>query len=285
MGFKTVKQILASFEQELHATYTKQEIRSFVQLLLEFKIGFSKVDMLMKENDTLEENVQVFCKTALQKLKVHEPIQYIIGETQFYGLTFKVNKNVLVPRPETEELVHWIIEDNTQPNPLILDIGTGSGCIPVSLKKNIKEAQVFAWDISNEALQIATENALLNKVEVNFSQKDILTLSDYPEHKFDVIVSNPPYIRNLEKEMMQLNVLAHEPHLALFVDDSDPLIFYRTISAIALKLLKPNGMLYFEINEAFATETKDLMESLGYNNVEVRKDLFGKDRMVKGCLL
>jgi release factor glutamine methyltransferase len=285
MGFKTVKQVLVAFEQELFSVYTKQEIRSFVQLVMEFSAGFSKVDMLMKENDTLEENVQVFCKTALQKLKAHEPIQYIIGETQFYGLRFKVNKNVLIPRPETEELVHCIIEDATRTNLSILDIGTGSGCIPISLKKNIPDAKVFAWDISNDALQVATENANLNNVEVNFAHKDILSLSDYSERMFDVIVSNPPYVRNLEKAMMQPNVLAHEPHLALFVDDSDPLLFYRTISILAKGLLKPKGMLYFEINEAFAAETKDLMESLGYKKVEVKKDLFGKDRMVKGCFM
>lgn len=281
MNFKTINQILAVFKNELQTLYPFEEIRNFVTLILESQMGYSRIDVLMKADEPLSDELIAFCKEALQALKHHTPIQYILGETEFYGLRFKVNPSVLIPRPETEELVHWIIEDNQLASPAILDIGTGSGCIPISLKRNIKDANVSAWDISDEALNTANINALLNQVEISFLKQDALQAQSQ-HNTYNIIVSNPPYVRELEKEMMNNNVLNHEPHLALFVDDHNPLLFYKAISEYAIHSLQTKGTLFFEINEALAKETKELMQTIGFQNIEVRNDLFGKPRMIKG---
>lgn len=282
MTFKTAVQVLETYKTVLKSIYPREEIRNFVIILFEYKLGFSKVDFIMKGADELTPEMIDFCTKALAQLKEHIPIQYIIGETEFYGLKFKVTHDVLIPRPETEELVHWIISDNKLSNPQILDIGTGSGCIPITLKKHIPAANITTWDISEKALCIANENATLNKVDVIFVQNDVLKTSLQKNKTFDIIVSNPPYIRELEKKHMHQNVLNYEPHLALFVSDNNPLIFYKQICKLAFENLNPGGILYFEINEALGDDTKLLMKYFGFTQVEVRKDLFGKDRMAKG---
>ena len=219
---------------------------------------------------------------AMSELKQEKPIQYILGSTQFMDLEFKVNENVLIPRPETEELVRWIIEDfekNENKEINVLDIGTGSGCIAISLAKYLNYAKVDALDISEKALAVARENTDLNKVEVKFFQANILKLENL-EDKYDIIVSNPPYVRMLEKEQMKSNVIKNEPELALFVKNEDPLVFYRKISEFAKSNLKKGGCLYFELNQYLGEETKALLER-DFSEVKLRKDMFGNDRMLK----
>lgn len=282
MNSISVKQLINNFNQELKPIYPREEIRNFVWIILDYLLGFSRTDLVLKSDYILGKENQQFCKEALVKLKKHVPIQHIIGHTEFYGLIFNVNKEVLIPRPETEELVQWIIRENLLLAPSILDIGTGSGCIPIALKSHIPGAFVSAWDISPQALAVAKSNAQINNVEINFKLQDVLEPNIELLSKYDIIVSNPPYIREIEKELMQDNVLKHEPHVALFVQDIDPLLFYRTISKLATRALNTNGTLYFEINEALGKQTCDLMRQAGFTEVEVRKDIFGKDRMVKG---
>lgn len=241
--------------------------------------------------EVLEEDLERF-KDAILRLKKHEPVQYIIGETEFYGLDFKVNKYTLIPRPETEELVEWIISEFRFSTEVIniLDIGTGSGCIAISLAKNLPNAEVNALDVSSEALKIALQNAEFNEVRVDFYETDILKAKTLPtgvgqtSRKYDVIVSNPPYVRELEKNQMQPNVLEYEPETALFVKDEDPLLFYKAISHLAKVSLKPNGQLFFEINEQFGEELKAFLKEEGFQQIEVKQDIYGKDRMLK-CLL
>ncbi len=283
MNFKTIHQLSTYFQNELKESFAQEEIRNFIALILDFKLGYSKVDILMKQDEELEDAIVCYCNDALTKLKNLVPIQYILGETEFYGLKFKVNSSVLIPRPETEELVHWIIDDYQSKSPAILDIGTGSGCIPITLKVNIPESKVQSWDISEDALSIAKSNAELNNVHVCFEKQNALALSNLKD-KFDVIVSNPPYVLDKEKELMHNNVLDYEPHLALFVPDNEPLLFYEAIARFAKTNLNPNGALYFEINEAFGSATVKMLEELGFVKVELKKDLFGKDRMVKGII-
>ncbi|MEG2513888.1 MAG: peptide chain release factor N(5)-glutamine methyltransferase, partial [Bacteroidaceae bacterium] len=216
----------------------------------------------------------------LVRLQKHEPIQYIIGSTIFYGLKLKVDRNVLIPRPETAELVEMIIEENAERTLKIVDIGTGSGCIALSLSAHLPLAEVSAWDISEGALQLAKQNAETLSLKVHFEQRDALNLPVIKE-KYDVIVSNPPYVRESEKAEMETNVLDWEPALALFVSDEDPLLFYRKIAEFGKQSLLPNGTIYFEINQTFGQQTKEMMEQLGYTQVEIIKDMFGKDRIAK----
>jgi release factor glutamine methyltransferase len=233
-------------------------------------------------------------ESVLSELKKEKPIQYILGETEFYGLPFLVNENTLIPRPETEELVEWIIKSTKyeiQSTKLrILDIGTGSGCIAISLAKNFPNAEVSAIDVSEKALATAKKNAEINKVEVDFINVDILKINDLVElptsnfqlpTQFDIIVSNPPYVRNLEKAEIKSNVLEYEPHLALFVEDTDALLFYRKIAQLAQQNLSENGKLFFEINQYLGKETVELLEDLGFKNIELKKDIYGNDRMIR----
>jgi release factor glutamine methyltransferase len=218
---------------------------------------------------------------ALERLKNHEPIQYVLGKTEFFGLPFGVNSSVLVPRPETEELVQWLLEESYMPGMRILDVGTGSGCIAISIKKEWPEANVWGWDISTTALETANQNARLNQVDVHFEQQDILTLEWKAPVRFHIIVSNPPYVRLLEKGQMDKNVLAYEPSTALFVPDNDALLFYRVIARFARKALEPGGLLFFEINQAFGAEVVGLLEGEGFREVVLRPDLSGRDRMIR----
>ena len=277
----TFKEIKSSFRSELYPFFDEQEIDSFFYLVLEKFHQLKRVDLALQPNLKVSESELVQWKLVLEQLKNQKPIQYIVGETFFCDLIFKVNEHTLIPRPETEELVYWILEEVKNISiSTIVDIGTGTGCIPISLKKNLPKSTVFGIDISEEALKVANENAQMNEVDVQFMQKNILETSDL-QNQFDVIVSNPPYVRNLEKAEINANVLAFEPHLALFVSDEDPLIFYRKIAELAKNNLKQNGLLFFEINQYVGKETVSLLADLGFKNIELRKDIYGNDRMVK----
>lgn len=282
-----IKSLKTYFFTELQTIQEDAEIESFFFILTEFLHNLKRIDVSLHPDFEVSETDFEKWQTIISELKTEKPIQYITGEAWFYGLRFEVNENTLIPRPETEELVEWIVDGLKikGKGQRVLDIGTGSGCIPIALKKEIPSAQVSAIDISEKALEMARKNALNNQVEVNFIQQDILQSSNLQISKssnllFDVIVSNPPYVRNLEKHEIKKNVLDYEPHLALFVDDSDALLFYRKIAQLALKSLTPNGKLFFEINQYLAKETVELVEQLGFKNIELRKDFIGNDRMI-----
>lgn len=283
-----LKNYKTTFLQELSSLYDEQEVESFFYIVLEKLHGLKRIDLALQPETIMDGNHLKQWKSIVADLKKQKPIQYILGETEFYGLPFLVNENVLIPRPETEELVKLIIsnegkEKREKGKVRILDIGTGSGCIPISLKKNLPNAEVCAIDVSEKALATAQKNAELNNVEVNFILKNILETENL-ESQFDIIVSNPPYVRNLEKAEINPNVLEFEPHLALFVEDHDALLFYRKITELALKNLNPNGQLYFEINQYLGKETVTLIESYGFKNVELIKDIYGNDRMISASL-
>jgi release factor glutamine methyltransferase len=272
-----------NFTKSLLLIYDEMEVESFFYLLLESKHQLRRIDLALDvDKEFSKEEISIW-DSILEKLINQIPIQYIIGKTHFYGLEFMVNENVLIPRPETEELVDWIVKLNTKlsknKNLKILDIGTGSGCIAISLAKNITNSEVFAVDVSEKALVIAEKNAILNQVQVTLLPKNILETTTLNQ-KFDIIVSNPPYVRNLEKAEIKPNVLDNEPHLALFVSDNDPLIFYKKIAELATANLNPNGQLFFEINQYLGKETHDLLKSIGLKNIELRKDIYGNDRMI-----
>ncbi|MBT8384937.1 MAG: peptide chain release factor N(5)-glutamine methyltransferase [Bacteroidia bacterium] len=282
----TLLELRSKFLIDLKEFYPRTEILSFYFLLIEYHLGLLKVDISLSPERELSAKESDLILSALQRLKKEEPIQYIIGETAFYGLTFRVNRNVLIPRPETEELVDWIIKDSSETQGLkILDIGTGSGCIAISLAKHLPNAVVYTLDISKKALQVAEYNAKLNKVSINFIEQNILNTNEILKGaynlKFDIIVSNPPYVRESEKTAIKKNVLAFEPHSALFVDDTNPFLFYKAIVKFAKKNLKKEGKLFFEINQYLNNEITQLLEKYGFTQIELRKDLFGNDRMIK----
>ena len=260
--------------------YPENEIQALTRILLQEITGGQTPLFSSDKSKQLNAQQEGRLDDILLRLQKSEPLQYVLGQTEFYGLPFYVNEDVLIPRPETEELVEWIASEFWNQPLRILDIGTGSGCIAVTLAKKLLQATVEAWDISSKALAVAERNAAINKVKVTFRQLDVLNESSKIRGKFDVIVSNPPYVMNAEKEEMHHNVLNYEPHLALFVEDNDPLLFYRKIAELGNRLLLPQGKLYFEINAAKGKETVALLQTLGYSNVELRKDLSGNDRMV-----
>lgn len=278
-----LKKYKTHFFDSLKNIQDEQEIESFFFILTEYLHNLKRVDVSLNPNFEISEDVVQKWNAILAQLQQEKPIQYITGEAWFYGLQFEVNENTLIPRPETEELVEWILNSPIikHPSPInILDIGTGTGCIPISLKANLSQANVSAIDVSEKALEVAKKNAASNKVEINFIQANILEVEDLNQH-FDVIVSNPPYVRNLEKQEIKKNVLDYEPHLALFVEDTDALLFYRKIAQLALENLSPNGLLFFEINQYLGKETVELLENLGFKNIELKKDIYGNDRMIK----
>ena len=284
-----LKEFKLFFNEALSAIYPKTEIDSFFFILMEEKLQMQRIDTVLKPNFLITEKNLIDLKTIVKRLQKEEPIQYIIGNTEFYGLPFLVDKNTLIPRPETEELVTWVLDEikvltNNKITELsILDIGTGTGCIPISLAKNLTSLNISAIDISPEALLIAKQNAILNKVIIEFIELDILCAKSLPQ-KYDVIISNPPYVRELEKEEIKINVLENEPHLALFVADENPLIFYNKIADLAKQQLSKNGMLFFEINQYLGKETVNMLAEKGFKNIQLKKDLFGNDRMIK-CVL
>jgi len=279
---------LLSFKQKLYSTlkshYPATEIDSFFRLILEDVLQLSKIDFALAPQQKIVADKILVVENIIKGLKNKQPIQYLIGFTEFMNLKLEVNKNVLIPRPETEELIYWIVEDtNTQPVLDVLDIGTGTGCIPIALAKSLNKANVSSIDVSEKAIETATRNAKSNHASVNFIDQDILNTQNLPQ-QYDIIVSNPPYVRNLEKIEIQKNVLDYEPHLALFVTDDDPLLFYRKIAQLALTALKPKGVLYFEINQYLGTETVSLLKQIGFKNSILKKDIFGNDRMIKAYL-
>ncbi|MGX7666912.1 peptide chain release factor N(5)-glutamine methyltransferase [Flavobacterium pedocola] len=282
-----LKEYKINFAQELASIYDEQEIDSFFFILLEAFHDMKRVDLVLNPDFELDGMQVLQWETVLDQLKKQKPIQYILGETEFYGLPFFVNENTLIPRPETEELVDWILKESKvksqESEVKILDIGTGTGCIAIALAKNLPNAKVFAIDVSEKALEVARRNAKRNGVEVEFLHQSVLETNDLGQ-TFDIIVSNPPYVRELEKEEIKKNVLDYEPHLALFVEDTDALVFYRKISELAIKNLSENGQLYFEINQYLGNEMKQLLQRLNFRNIELRKDIYGNDRMVKGTL-
>ena len=281
----TLLELKSLFLEVLKNSYPKKEILSFYYLLTEDRLKLPKTEIILQQTLKISENDLNYFKQSLKLLKEEKPIQYIIGKTEFYGLTFKVNENVLIPRPETEELVSWVLEEENLINSSstnILDIGTGSGCIAIGLAKNLSKSKISAIDVSKKALAVAKQNATLNQVEVNFMEQDILNSNTTPiTTKYDIIVSNPPYVRELEKHEMHNNVLQNEPHLALFVKDENPLLFYDKIADFAKERLRENGLIYLEINQYLASETTQLLAQKGFNTIELRKDIFGNKRMIK----
>ncbi len=270
-------------QQELKSLYPATEIRQFSRIIFEYLAGFTATDLLTKGDVELTLSQIEFLDSCVSRLKKHEPVQYILGEAHFLDLKLEVTPATLIPRPETEELVMWICENVDTTDAKVLDIGTGSGCIALGIKSQKPEFTVEAWDMSREALKTAKSNARNNGLEILFDRVDILSFEPEEKHfqKYDIIVSNPPYVRESEKKLMEPNVVEHEPHLALFVNDNDPLIFYREISKKATRMLKEGGFLFFEINEAFGDEVKQLLSGLGFRDIEVKSDLSGKGRMVK----
>lgn len=272
-----LRSLFSQYSEKLQAIYDKQEAESLVFWLFEAFLKKGRSEIL---RDEFIESVPQELDEALSQLLEKKPIQYILGTAPFYGREFKVNSSVLIPRNETEELVHLIIKENKRLNLRILDIGTGSGCIPISLALEIPSSKVFALDVSKEALAVAEGNAEQHEARVEFFQMDVLR-EEIPVKDLDIIVSNPPYVCESEKSLMHENVLQFEPHLALFVSDEDPLVFYKVIAHKAKSHLKIGGKIYFEINEALGKATQNLLVDLDFSDVEVLKDLNGKDRMVK----
>lgn len=285
---KTVKDIFSEYKQALSAVYDTNEIEALTLLVLSELTGFDKAKLKAFPELELTAVQTNTIQQTLIRLITGEPIQYILGHTEFYGLPFKVNPSVLIPRPETEELVGWAISSwqaavcSLRSSVNILDIGTGSGCIAVSLKKNLPDARVSAMDISPQALQTARENAELNDVEVNFIEADILNLKSEIEHpEFEIIISNPPYVTLEDKKQMHINVTDFEPHTALFVPENDALIFYKAIADLAANHLKKGGLLFFEINENYGEQLVKLLTRKSFINIELRKDMSDRDRMIR----
>lgn len=298
----TLAEFKALFQQELKDDYPPGEIDAFFLLSIEDITGITREEYPLRKGMEAKPKQAKKLQAVIQALKTHKPIQYILGTTEFYGCKLRVNEQVLIPRPETEELVALVLKETgnlelpTFEGLNILDIGTGSGCIAIALKKKMPEANVSAIDVSDEALLVAKANAILNQTKINFLQGDILNARAEAKvevnastgsaregnSRFNIIVSNPPYVRLSEKEKMDKNVVNNEPHLALFVQDEDPLLFYKAISDFALEYLTPTGRLYFEINEALGVEVKKLLEQKGFKGVVLHKDMSGKDRMVSG---
>jgi len=268
--------------QSLSDYHTEDEAKTIARILLQKVTGEPPHHILANGSLVISTEQLQEMDGYLSQLKLQKPIQYIMGETEFFGITMRVTPDVLIPRPETEELVDWIIKSNTSQSPVILDIGTGSGCIAIALAKNIHRAKVRAIDISAQAIALAKKNAAIAGVDINFFLHDILkSHGNIPGAPFDILVSNPPYVREGEKKLMHRNVLDYEPHTALFVKDNDPLIFYHAIARCAKDRLKPEGVAYCEINEALGEETAEVFRSYGFVDVEIRKDINGKDRMIR----
>lgn len=278
----------AAFWKRLAPLYGEGEAKAIARMVYASRYGLTLADLLMgRDSEVPHEELQ----QMLQRLEQGEPVQYVLGEELFCGRRFKVTPDVLIPRPETQELCQWIVEEATHHAPLpahrLLDIGTGSGCIAVTLALELPQARVTAWDISDRALAVARENAQRLGATVTFQQVDALhpfnplTFSPFNPLTFSLIVSNPPYICEQEKAHMAPNVLDHEPSLALFVPDDDPLLFYRSIARYAREALAPGGQLFFEINPLYRDELTAMLRDMGYTHIETRADQFGLQRMLK----
>ena len=281
---KSLADIKEEFEDSLLKIYQKRELESIFLLVVEHVLGWSTLKTRIEINTLLKNSQVSEFKNIKDMLVECIPVQYVIGSTEFYGFKYSVNEHVLIPRQETEELVRWVlntIQQTTLVEPKIVDIGTGSGCIPISIDKNLNNAKLVGLDVSIKALQVAKKNNEINDTNVRFDELDILQddLSNYSE--IDVIVSNPPYVLHSEKKLMHSNVLNNEPHLALFAEQNNPLVFYKRIAELALESLKKGGFLFFEINERYGQVILNLLVSAGYKEVILRKDMNGKDRMIR----
>lgn len=276
-----MKATIQYIKTELQEYYPPLEIEGVTRVIFERLLGYSYTDLILHRNDILDKTLSERIVNIVSRLKKHEPIQYIFGETEFCGLKIDVNPDVLIPRPETEELVEWILETLWLKSPKILDIGTGSGCIALALKNTIKMAKVSGIDISEKAIKTARENAVKNKLDVQFFVADVFDFPAETNERFDVIVSNPPYVLEREKQFMKPNVLRFEPQNALFVSNHDPLIFYRKITHLAKSILNKNGWLFFEINENMAHEMIELLQNEGFSNARIKIDVNAKSRMAR----
>ncbi len=275
--YMTLKEYHNDVISRLSDIYPGAEAAEIAYRLFDFYLKASKLDIALKAKDSIEK-----CKAleaAIERLLQNEPLQYVTGVADFYDLEFGVNSDVLIPRPETEELVKLIL-DNHKGEFSLLDVGTGSGCIPSAIKSNSPKAIIAGCDVSLKALKVAKKNADKNRLELNFFYCDILDKAHWPQAQYNVIVSNPPYVLEREKGLMRKNVLDYEPHLALFVDDKKPLLFYKAIADFATSHLYKDGKLYFEINEAYGILTKEMLINKGFNDVIIHSDIFGKDRMI-----
>lgn len=282
----TVQQLSDFIRTNLREYYPADEISQLIFLIFNHLLNYSKIDIHLNERFQISDKIYKQTENIVLQLRNYKPIQYIFGETEFYGLKFYVNSSVLIPRPETEELVRWIIDDNKQKHLKILDVGTGSGCIAVTLAKFMKRVAVTATDLSQQAISMAEKNAGLNGVSVRLFKHDILSEENiFPDAFFDLVVSNPPYVLKSEAASMGLNVKNYEPGEALFVDDEDPLVYYRSILKFCKKYLKEKGLLYIEINELMGLSVTKLLADSGFSDLMLRKDLNGKDRMVRALLL
>lgn len=279
---------IAYIRDSLKDLYPPGETQAFLHLIMEQVCGLQPYQLLLGKGKDLSDTEKSKIKEIVEGLRLHKPIQYLIGTADFYGMAFKVTPSVLIPRPETAELAGRIIRDYEGQSPRILDIGTGSGCIAIALAKHLPDSRVTAIDISPEALRVAGENARLHQTSVSFIQQDILRLdtgkSLREDARWDCIVSNPPYIMNREQADMEANVLENEPHLALFVPDDDPLLFYRAIARLGLERLAPDGRLYFEINAQKGLETVAMLRKEDYKDIELIADMYGKDRMIRASI-
>lgn len=280
----TIKKAIFYIKSELKNFYPENEIISLAYIILEELLNTSKAKIISNMDQIVSMETNQNINHIISQLKLFKPIQYILGKADFYNLHFYLSENVLIPRPETEELVDWIIKENPRFVKKILDIGTGSGCIAISLAKNLPAATVSASDISDDALSITRKNSKLNHVNLQIFKLDILDKDLSLNEKFDIIVSNPPYVTEKEKSLMHPNVLNFEPQLALFVSDENPLIFYRSIINFSLKHLNPGGKIYFEINENYGKEMAMLLEELNFQDICLKKDINGKDRMIRAIL-
>jgi release factor glutamine methyltransferase len=277
----TILEISKQIKAKLSNLYASNEIDSFIFMIYDEVASLTSAQILAYPEKELDIDSIQAIELITERLLKHEPIQYILGYSEFYDCKLNVQKGVLIPRPETEELVHWILHDFNQDEIQVIDVGTGSGAIPIALASNRPKWKIHGIDISADALKIAKQNAKQNAVAVDFHLTDVLNQELPQENSYNVIVSNPPYVTNKEKDLMQANVLDFEPHLALFVDDDSPLIFYKRIAELAMDRLVDDGCLYLEINEQFGNETSFMLKKMGFINIQVRKDLNGKDRMVK----
>lgn len=271
-----MKQAISKIKESLAPIYDSREIDAMIRIIFEHLLNYSRVDIIMHKDNELSDFMRSKIDKVIERLVAHEPIQYIFNDAYFHGYHFEVTPATLIPRPETEELVDMISDENKREDLHVLDIGTGSGCIAISLALYLPFSKVTAVDISAEAIEVAKRNAAKLKAKVNFIQADIL--NSFPDEKFDIIVSNPPYICEEEKANMEQNVLDFEPHTALFVPNTDPLLFYRSIAKNAIKSLNPNGKLYYEINSRFADETVKMLEEIGFAGIEIRKDMYNRNR-------
>ena len=281
----SVTEIKAYFKKQLSELFSDSEIKQISNHALKIRLNLSQADLMLADDIRLSESDLLYFRSVVKRLQANEPIQYIFGDTEFYGLLMKCDSRALIPRPETEELVDWILSDVNKFDPLeMLDMCTGSGCIALALKSQLKQANISAIDWSQDALDLTAENSQALKLELTIQKIDALSdfnFWSFQPNSFDVWVSNPPYIPLKEKELMESNVLEFEPDMALFVEDDSALIFYENIGKAARLYLKSGGKLYFELNENYAEETKQLMEEIGFISVEIKVDLQGKKRMLK----